>query len=79
MAVNESRDMHTELLLGATEATYKSFAATRGGELDVLSNPHDFPAGWNAEDVPVQARHNPAGSFRKMRPSRGPTKRTPLR
>lgn len=34
MAVNESRSMNRDLLLGATEGSFKSLTPGRGGEVD---------------------------------------------
>ena len=79
MAVNETRDMHTELMLGTTDGTYKSRTIDRGGDIDPFTNPHDLPPNFHQEDTPVSLRHQPAGEFRKARPGRGPTRRSPLR
>lgn len=53
MAVNESRSMNRDLVLGATDGKFKSLAPNRGGELDPTSSAvraHELQLQYNIVD-----------------------------
>jgi hypothetical protein len=70
MAVNESRDLITELEIGATEGTFKSMWPNRGGEMsedtDLASSTLiDSVNGFGMANLPLASRPLPTGRWRK--------------
>jgi len=53
MAVNESRSMNRDMLLGATDGKFKSLTPNRGGEVDPTSSAkraHELQLQYNVVD-----------------------------
>lgn len=69
MAVNESRDMLTELRLGATDGTFKSTSPDRGGEMSMDTTlARDALNGsqvYDILDTPMDIRRMPTGEWSK--------------
>lgn len=70
MAVNETRDMLTEMEIGATEGSFKSTWPDRGGEMsadtDIARSTLTHGVnGYGMENLPLAARPLPNGRWAK--------------
>jgi hypothetical protein len=69
MAVNESRSMRQELLEGATDGSYKSTEANRGGEVE-QPDARQLTSFYESLTMPLASRDQPGGNFVKQRGGR---------
>jgi hypothetical protein len=76
MAVNETRDMRTDLEIGATEGSFKSFFPNLGGEISAETVKDralmsDVEGGYGFNNIPVDIRPLPTGRWAKQTTARG--------
>lgn len=74
MAVNETRDMRTEMEIGATEGSFKTVTKNRGGEMsaDTLLERAWLDEGlYDIHNMPLAARPLPTGRWAKHTSARG--------